>query len=162
MRRWLPFPLLAVALTLLWLLLNETVSPGAILLGAGLAIVATLLLRALDLPSLPLHRVAVALRLSMHVLVEIVRSNNAVARIILRASSRGTTSGFVTIPLDTRNPYCLAALSCILTATPGTLWVDYDSAKSTMLLHVLDMIDEQQWVTIVKERYEKPLMEIFG
>jgi multicomponent K+:H+ antiporter subunit E len=30
-----------------------------------------------------------------------------------------------------------------------------------MLLHVLDLIDETEWVQIIKQRYEKPLMEIF-
>ena len=63
------------------------------------------------------------------VLVEIVRSNNAVARIILRPGApRTCRSGFVLIPLDMRNPYGLAALACIVTATPGTVWVEYDSA----------------------------------
>ena len=58
-------------------------------------------------------------------------------------------------------PYGLAALACIITATPGTLWVEYDSADNTMLLHVLDLIDEEEWVRIIKDRYETRLMEIF-
>ena len=65
------------------------------------------------------------------------------------------------IPLDMRDPYGLAALACIITATPGTLWVEYDSADNTMLLHVLDLIDEEEWVRIIKDRYERRLMEIF-
>jgi multicomponent K+:H+ antiporter subunit E len=67
----------------------------------------------------------------------------------------------VRIPLDLRAPYGLAALACIITATPGTLWVEYDSADNTMLLHVLDLIDEEEWVRIIKDRYETRLMEIF-
>ncbi len=31
------------------------------------------------------------------------------------------------IPLDLREPFALSLLSVILTATPGTLWVQYDS-----------------------------------
>ncbi|MFC7544175.1 Na+/H+ antiporter subunit E [Siccirubricoccus deserti] len=65
------------------------------------------------------------------------------------------------IPLDMRNPYGLAALACIVTATPGTVWVEYDSTRSTMLLHVLDLIDEAQWRQIIKDHYERPLMEVF-
>ena len=65
------------------------------------------------------------------------------------------------IPLDMRDPYGLTALACIITATPGTIWVEYDSADSTVLIHVLDLIDEEQWVTIIKQRYERRLMEIF-
>jgi len=97
------------------------------------------------------------------VLVEVVRSNNAVARIILRPAGGATRrSGFVRIPLDMRDPYGLAALACILTATPGTVWAEYDAEEGTMLLHVLDLIDEAEWVHIVKEKWERRLMEIFG
>jgi multicomponent K+:H+ antiporter subunit E len=96
------------------------------------------------------------------VAVEVLRSNNAVARIILQLpGARSGRSGFVVIPLDMRDPYGLAALACILTATPGTVWVDYNAARGTMLLHVLDMIDEEQWVRIVKDKWERQLMNLF-
>lgn len=161
MRRWLPYPLLAAALLAMWLLLNQSVMPGAIVLGCTLALGAVWILTALDPPTARFRRPGAALKLALVVLAEIVRSNNAVAWIILGNPSRNHRSGFVRIPLDTRNPYCLALLGCIITATPGTIWVEYDSADHTMLLHVLDLIDEQEWVRIVKERYEKRLMEIF-
>jgi multicomponent K+:H+ antiporter subunit E len=161
MRRWLPFPLVAAALLAMWLLLNESVSPGAILLGGVAALGACLVLVALDPPKARFRRLRVALRLAVKVLAEIIRSNNAVARLILRPGERQRKSGFVLIPLDMRDPYGLAALACIVTATPGTIWVEYDSARSTMLLHVLDLIDEEQWRQIIKDHYEKPLMEVF-
>jgi multicomponent K+:H+ antiporter subunit E len=161
MRRWLPYPLLAAALLAMWVLLNQSVAPGTIILGVMLALGAVWAVTALDPPRTRLRRPGAALKLALVVLAEIVRSNNAVAWIILGNPKRNHRSGFVRIPLDTRNPYCLALLACIITATPGTIWVEYDSADHTMLLHVLDLIDEQQWVKIVKERYEKRLMEIF-
>jgi multicomponent K+:H+ antiporter subunit E len=161
MRRWLPFPLLTAALLALWLLLTGSVAPGAIVLGGVLAFGAGKALTALDPPKSRFRRPRAALRLALVVLAEIVRSNNAVARIILRPVARHRRSGFVRIPLDMRAPYGLAALACIITATPGTLWVEYDSADNTMLLHVLDLIDEEEWVRIIKDRYETRLMEIF-
>ena len=60
-----------------------------------------------------------------------------------------------------RNESALAALACVLTATPGTAWVEFDTETGILLLHVLDLIDEESWVHIVKDRYEQPLMEIF-
>jgi len=161
MRRWLPFPLLTAALLALWLLLTGSVAPGAIVLGGVLALGAGKALTALDPPKSRFRRPRAALRLALVVLAEIVRSNWAVARIILRPVARHRRSGFVRIPLDMRAPYGLAALACIITATPGTLWVEYDSADNTMLLHVLDLIDEEEWVRIIKDRYETRLMEIF-
>lgn len=161
MRRWLPYPRLTAALLAMWLLLNQSIAPSTILLGSALALSASWLLTALEPPKEIFRRPALALKLSLVVLIEIVRSNNAVAWIILRKNAQNRKSGFVHIPLNTRNPYSLAALACIITATPGTIWVEYDSARNIMLLHVLDLIDEQQWVEIIKERYEKHLMEIF-
>jgi multicomponent K+:H+ antiporter subunit E len=159
--RWLPFPLLAASLLAMWLLLAGSASPGALLLGLLLALLGVRALLALDPERARLRRPRVALELAWVVLVEVVRSNNAVARIILGPGTRELTSGFVRIPLDMRDPYGLTALACIITATPGTVWVEYDSAEGTMLLHVLDLVDEDDWVRTVKDRYERRLMEIF-
>ena len=70
-------------------------------------------------------------------------------------------AGFLTIPLDLRSQQGLAVLSIIITSTPGTIWVNYDAAKGTLLLHVLDLVDETVWVRTIKGRYERLLMEIF-
>jgi multicomponent K+:H+ antiporter subunit E len=161
MRRWLPFPLLTAVLLALWLLLTGSLAPGTIILGGVLALGAGRALTVLDPPKSRFRRPRAAFRLVLVVLAEIVRSNWAVARIILLPATRQRRSGFVRIPLDMRAPYGLAALACIITATPGTLWVEYDSADNTMLLHVLDLIEEEEWVRIIKDRYETRLMEIF-
>ena len=160
MRRWLPFPLAAAVLWAMWLLLNESIAPATLLLGAVLAVGLSWTLVAVEPPRARFRRVGAVFRLAGVVLAEIVRSNNAVARIILQPGARDRRSGFVRIPLDIRHPYGLVALACIITATPGTLWVEYDSSDRTMLLHVLDLIDEAQWIEIIKGRYERPLMEI--
>ncbi|MBP2315601.1 Na+/H+ antiporter subunit E [Azospirillum soli] len=161
MTRWLPFPLLTATLLAVWLILNESVSPGTIILGSVLSVGAVRVLLALDPPAGRFRRPLVALKLALVVLGDIVRSNNAVARIILHPGTKNRTSGFVRIPLDIRAPYGLAALSCIITATPGTIWVEYDSAKNTVLLHILDLVDEKVWIETIKQRYEKRLIEVF-
>ena len=65
------------------------------------------------------------------------------------------------IPLDIRNPYGLALLACIITSTPGTLWVNFDAQKGVLMIHVLDLIDEGEWIRTIKGRYERLLLEIF-
>jgi multicomponent K+:H+ antiporter subunit E len=100
-------------------------------------------------------------QLAAFVLADIVRSNVAVAFIVLGFGRRQRTPGFVKIPLDLRDPYGLAALACIITSTPGTLWVDFDNASGTLTIHVLDLVDKSEWVRTIKERYERLLLEIF-
>jgi multicomponent K+:H+ antiporter subunit E len=67
----------------------------------------------------------------------------------------------VRIPLRTNNRYCLAVLACIITSTPGTLWMAHDTRSNVLLLHVLDLVDEQRWIELIQQRYERLLREIF-
>jgi len=161
MRRWLPFPLLSLCLLAMWLLLNQSVSAGQILLGSILSVIGGWLLRAVQAPKQSIRNPLAIVGLFFIVLLDIVRSNIAVARIVLGPRNRQLTSGFMNIPLDIRNKYGLTVLACIITATPGTVWVNFNTANGLLLIHVLDLVDEQAWIDTVKGRYERLLLEIF-
>ncbi len=88
MTRWLPFPLMSASLLVMWLLLNQTLSAGHLLLGCILALVGPLAMAALDLPAGRPRRPRAILRLALLVLADIIRSNIAVARIILDPGQR--------------------------------------------------------------------------
>jgi len=161
MTRLVPYPFASAGILVLWLLLNQTVSPGHVILGGVAALIGGWALAALEVPRARPRRPAVILRLAAFVVVDIVRSNIAVARIILGFERRRWVSGFVEIPLDLRDSYGLAALACIITSTPGTLWVDFNATSGTLTIHVLDLIDKSEWVRVIKGRYERLLREIF-
>jgi multicomponent K+:H+ antiporter subunit E len=161
MKRWLPFPVLSALFLAMWLALNQTLAPAHVILGALVALGAGLALRVLQAPQVRLRTARAALELPWLVLADIARSNVAVARIVLHPATRNQTSGFVHIPLELRNPVGLAALACIITATPGTAWARYDSTRSVLIMHILDLVDEETWIRTIKGRYEKRLLEIF-
>ena len=161
MTRLLPLPFVSFGLLVLWLLLNQTASLGQFLIGCVIALVGGWILTTLQLPRAHVRRPSALLRLLGLVSVDIVRSNIAVGRIILGFGRLQRTSGFVNIPLDIRNPYGLAILACIITATPGTLWVNFDEQKGLLMIHVLDLIDQDEWIRTIKGRYERHLREIF-
>ena len=160
MKRWIPHPLLALVLTAMWLLLNQSLAPGHILLGAAIALVACRGLAALRPEPVRMVSLRPIARLAGIVLADIVRSNLAVARIVLFPRQR--VSGFVRLPLELTNIHGLALLACILTATPGTAWVQLDRTTGILLVHVLDLVDETAWIELIKRRYEALLLEIFG
>ncbi len=161
MKRRPPVPRLPVFLAAMWLLLNDSLSAGHVALGTAFALLITAAVAALrPLPAWP-RRLHVAIGLIWHVLHDIVRSNLAVGRIILGATRRQPNIGFIRIPLDLRDPHGLAMLSVIITGTPGTVWAGHDAERNVLTLHVLDLKDEAAWVRTVKQRYERPLMEIF-
>ena len=162
MTRLLPFPLASAGLLALWLTLNQTLSLGQILLGAVVAVVGGLVLTALEAPKTRIRQMTSAFRLAAMVFGDIIRSNIAVAQIILGLGKRERRSGFVDIPLELRNSYGLAMLACIITSTPGTLWVNFDAATGALTIHVLDLVDKSDWLRTIKGRYERLLLEIFS
>lgn len=162
MRRLLPYPLLSTGLLLMWLLLNDSVAPGDVLLGALMGLVGGAVYARLEPSPGRVGRVMVpSAVLAWRVAVDIVRSNVAVLRIALRLPGSRRVAGFLSIPLELRDPRGLAVLAGIVTATPGTSWAHYEAAANVLTLHVLDLIDEEDWVRQFKDRYERCLMEIF-
>lgn len=162
MKRWLPFPLLSLALLGTWLLLNQTLAAGQVMLGALIALGGGLALAMLQAPRGRMRRPLAIAELAWLVLVDIVRSNIAVAQIVLHPGHGRQTSGFLEIPLELRDPGGLAVLACIITSTPGTAWARYDPARSVLTIHILDLVDEEAWIRTIKGRYERRLLEICG
>lgn len=162
MSRWLPAPRVSLLLWVMWLLLNQSIAPADMLLGALLALAIPIWLRPLLPTDVVVRKPWVIFRLIAGVLTEIVRSCYNVSRIILFTKSDRLNTRFMTIPLDLRSPYGLAVLSCIINTTPGTVWVELLPDSHDLALHVFDLQDEQWWVDTIKTRYEQPLREIFG
>lgn len=161
MSRLLPHPVLSVGLLAMWVLLHGSVDAATLLSGAALALAAPWTLVALELSPLKLRRPGAVVKLVGVVLYDVVRSNMAVATIIYGGKRTRRTSGFVSIPLDMRNRYGLTILAAIITCTPGTLWVQYDSGRNRLLMHIFDLVDSEGWPPLIKGRYERLLMEIF-
>ncbi|GAB1363056.1 Na+/H+ antiporter subunit E [Rhodobacter sp.] len=162
MRRLIPHPLLSLALVLVWLLLNSF-SPGHLLLGTVVALFAGWVFARIE-PETPRIRAYLPLiRLAALVGLDIIRSNWAVAALTLTNGRHGARrSAFVEIPLTLRDPVGLSLLSMIVTATPGTAWLDYDAGTGVLLLHVFDMIEADDWPALIRDRYEARLLEAFS
>ena len=152
-------PLVWLSLLAIWLLLNGSIAPGQIILGI---IVATLACW-MALPLVPaksrVSHIPTIAALLVAVAADIVESNIAVLRLIL--SGKTARSAFVEIPLELNNDSGLAILACIVTATPGSAWIQHSSARNTVTIHVLDTQDPDAWAAQFKRVYEQRLIEIF-
>lgn len=162
MRRWIPYPTLSLFIFVTWLILNQSLAAGHLLLGAALGLALGHGYGRLQAPPFRIRRRRLLVRLVLRVAGDILRSNLALLRIILFGRSRQVTSGFVAIPLELTSPYGLAMLACIITATPGTIWMSYEARRGVLLIHVFDLVDEDEWRRLITERYARPLQEIFA
>lgn len=158
--RLLPAPGLSLVLWVSWLMLNESVSAGHLLLGAALALVVPWFTERYRPDKPALRGALTACRLALVVLADIVKSNLIVARQVLGPESR-VRPAFVWVPLDIRDPHGIVALAAIITLTPGTLSSDLSEDRRHLLVHALHVEDAEALVADIKQRYESPLREIF-
>jgi len=161
MKRYFPAPWFSLALAVLWLVLNLSLSPGNLLLAILLGFLAPLLMSPLRPLPVSIRNPGVILRLFLLVGKEVVISNLAVAWTVWNARRHPPRSAFVKVPLDLRDANGLAALSMITTVIPGTVWSELALDRSVLLMHVFDLEDEAQFIQHFKHTYERPLMEIF-
>ncbi|MBE7524261.1 MAG: Na+/H+ antiporter subunit E [Burkholderiales bacterium] len=159
MRRLLPAPLLSVALVALWLVLNPPLSPATVAMAVLVALVVPIVTAPLRPVRARIRRPLVVTKLVLRVGLDILVSNVQVARALLRRE--GPRSGFATIPLELSDPSGLAALAIITTGVPGTVWIELARDRRTVRLHVFELDDHAAFVRDYKERYERPLREIF-
>lgn len=161
MRSRLRFLPLFCLLLVLWALLNDSLSVATLVLGSAIALVLSLLAPILRPVHARLARPLIALRLIGHVAADIFHSNLAVGHRILLGDRSDASPGLLDIPLQMRDPHGLAALSCIITYTPGTVWAGLNEDTHVLTLHVLDLKDRAAWTRTIQDRYEAPLREIF-
>ena len=157
---WLPYPLLSVALLLVWLLLVNQLSFGHVLLGAFLGWGIPLLTRAFWIDAQPIQHPLKLVVFLLRVLLDIVVANLEVARRILGPMQQ-LRPGFVEVPLELRDELALIMLASIVSLTPGTVSADLSDDRSLLLLHCLDVADAEALAAEVKARYEAPLLEVF-
>lgn len=160
MTRWLPYPLLFTGLFIMWLLLAQSASPGQLLLAAIVSLAVVNATAAIRPYKARVRHPTLMAKLAFYVVTDIVRSNFAVMRIVLVPGGK-RVSGFVRFPLELQDSFALTVLALIITATPGTMWVEYNRTRSELLVHVLDLIDEDQWIQQIKSRYELLLVRMF-
>lgn len=157
-----PF-LLIIGLVLMWLLLNGALSSVSLVFGLVLASMLVFAIGKLRPVRPRVRNLHVAIPLVGSVLLDIFRSNLAVSRIILGwVRDRPVRSGFLDIPLELHDPHGLAILAVIVTSTPGTSWAGLSPDGRVLRLHVLDLVNEDEWIRIFKDHYERRLLRIFG
>ncbi|MCL7942839.1 Na+/H+ antiporter subunit E [Marinobacter sp. ATCH36] len=157
---WLPRPLFSLFLALLWLLMVNSFSVAHTLLGLALGMFIPFITRAFWPEQAKVHYLLPLLKYFMVLMVDIVLSNLVVAKRILFYPNQLTPS-FFTYPLELDDDFAITILASTISLTPGTVTAHYDTEARTLLIHSLHVTDEEALIRQIKDRYERPLQEIF-
>ncbi|WP_455477843.1 Na+/H+ antiporter subunit E [Bartonella sp. B10] len=160
MNYFYPYPFFSSVIIFMWLILNGF-SLGQFLLGSIIALFCGLMMRLLEPEKIIIKNWSAVFRLIFRAGIDSITSNISVAWFVLTKKSQRQQSGFVIVPLALESRAALAILACILSVTPGTVWVTYNSKNSELLIHVLNFKNEYNYQQLIKQRYEQLLLEIF-
>ena len=158
--RWLSHPILSLLLGVSWLALSHSVAPVHLLSALLIALIVPRLLHPF-LGTAAHIRWGAALRLMLVVLKDIVLSNITVARLVL-GPTQAMSPAWMAVPLATDHPMVNALFASIITTTPGTVSCVVSETRREILVHALNCDDAQAMLDDMKNRYEAPLMKVFG
>ena len=160
-RRLFPHPWLSVVLILTWMLLVNRWAVGSMVFAVIIGVVVPIM-TAPYWPNASGYswpgRIPAYLGI---VILDIVKANFAVARIVLFTPRRNLRPAWITVPLELRRPEAITALAGTITLTPGTVSCDLSEDGHALLVHCLHAPDPAAVLDEIKTRYEARLKEIF-
>ncbi|MFW2341512.1 Na+/H+ antiporter subunit E [Brevundimonas sp.] len=160
-RRLLPHPALSVLLVVVWMLLVNEFTFGALFLALVFGVVVPLVTSRFwpDRPKIRFGRDALAYLLI--VIFDVIVANFEIAWIILTRRNRDLRSCWLVIPTELRSAEAITVLAGTISLTPGTVSSDISSDGRALLVHALDVADPVAEVARIKRRYETRLMKVF-
>lgn len=162
MRVLLLHPFLIGVLTLVWVLLVNDFSWGAVISGMLIGFVIARVTSPYWPERLNVRNPLAIIDYLAVVFWDIVVSNVQVAYLVLFRRGNSLQSQFVIVPLALESPEAIATLAGTITMTPGTLSADLSADGRSLLVHCLETSDPAGTVANIKSRYERRLMRIFA
>lgn len=160
MRRLLPHPLLTPILALVWLLLNNSLAPGHIVLGLLFGWLIPLFTLRFWPETVRIRKPWTLVRFLAVFALDVFVANLSVARLILGRPAR-LRPAFIEVPLDLESDLAISFLANTICLTPGTVSARLSPDRHSLLVHALDAPDPEAVRALIKSRYEAPLKEVF-
>jgi multicomponent K+:H+ antiporter subunit E len=155
-----PHPVLSLMLWFIWLLLNNTVAAGHMLLGLIFAILIPLFTASFRPDKVCIRAPLTLLKYLATGMWDIVVANLIIAKLVLGRNNK-LMPAFFRIELDIQTPLGISFLANTISLTPGTVSCDLTKDSRYLLVHSLHTENPSEIIKQIKQRYEAPLMKVF-
>lgn len=146
-------------LAIFWLFVSDSYTMNAFVLGYLFALLLVFLMRKL-LPGrfyvITLYKV---IKLVFVFLLELIKANIDVLRIILQPRIKNESAFFV-YETDLEHPWQVALLSNLITLTPGTVVIGVNDDMKRLYIHCLNFSTKEDEVAGIKGSLEKAVREV--
>jgi len=106
-------------------------------------------------------KLLVLFKFFVSLIIGIVVSNLRVAHEVITRKPH-SRPGLIAIPLDVKTPFQITLLANVISLTPGTLTIDVSEDRRLLFLHAMFIHDIEKLRADIKDKFEKPIMEIFN
>lgn len=146
-------------LAIFWLFVSDSYTMNAFVLGYLFALLLVFLMRKL-LPGrfyvITLYKI---IKLVFVFLLELIKANIDVLRIILQPRIKNESAFFV-YETDLEHPWQVALLSNLITLTPGTVVIGVNDDMKRLYIHCLNFSTKEEEVAGIKGSLEKAVREV--
>ncbi len=160
MKKLIPHPGLSALLLIIWLLVNNTISPGHILLGGSLATLIPYFTSAFSPGEIRIAHSMLFIKYLVRLVWDILVANLQVALWIIQPNKK-LQPVFLRYKLTLESPLAITVLANTISLTPGTVSCDVTSDNRHILIHSLHTEDPESVLRQIHDRYEQPLLEAF-
>jgi len=151
--------LLNVILAFTWMFLQVSYDPVTFIVGFLLGLLIIYLLRRFFTGRFYLWRVLAVVNLILLFIKELVLSNIAVVKTVIKPKL-DMQPGIFALPTDLEKDWEITLLANLITLTPGTLVVDVSDDQKILYVHAMDVPDVQESITSIKQSFERAIMEV--
>ncbi|MFA1643774.1 Na+/H+ antiporter subunit E [Chryseomicrobium imtechense] len=151
--------LLNVFIAFVWMFLSNSFSAATFIIGYILGLVMLFMLRRFFSTRFYMERVVAVAKLLLLFLKELIVSNIAVLRVILKPKMDIKPAIF---ELETKltEDWEITLLSMLITLTPGTVVINISEDRTKLYVHTLDLEDVDNAVNSIRNTFEKAIMEV--
>ncbi|MBO8176302.1 Na+/H+ antiporter subunit E [Aeribacillus pallidus] len=151
--------LLNVLLAFMWMFLTVSFDPSTFIVGYVLGLIIIFALRRFFHSRFYVIPFLALLKLLLIFLKELVLSNIAVLKVIIKPKL-DIQPGIFALPTQLTKDWEITMLANLITLTPGTFVIDISEDNKTLYVHAMDVPDVQAAIEGIKNSFEKAIMEV--
>ncbi|MBT2638123.1 Na+/H+ antiporter subunit E [Bacillus sp. ISL-39] len=151
--------LLNFILAFVWMFLKTSYSPASFFVGYFFGLLIIYIFRRFFTSRFYLLRVVAVLNLIYIFTLELILSNVAVLKAVLRPKLN-IKPGIFAFPTELKEDWEITMLANLITLTPGTLVVDVSPDNRILYVHAMDISDADEAIQSIKNTFEKAIMEV--
>lgn len=151
--------LVNIIIAVTWTFLQNSFTITNFLFGYMIGIIILFIIRRFLMFDLYLVRVWAIVKLIMLFIMELVKANIDVVKIVLHPKLNNQ-SGIIALETRLETDIEITLLAALISLTPGTVSMDFSEDNKTIYIHSIDVPHKDEMIEQIQNSFERAIMEV--